>query len=94
MEHFFGGGALCFGGGCFLTRRVPAELQEYFGGAAPPVSAQPPLFARTPPALLETHAAQLSARHDWEAEWGGPGLASRLPPQVRPPQMTEGLGGR
>ncbi|XP_065509371.1 LOW QUALITY PROTEIN: coiled-coil domain-containing protein 22 [Caloenas nicobarica] len=59
----------------------PPELQEYFGGAAPPVSAQPPLFARTPPALLETHTAQLSARHDWEAEWGGPGLASRLPPQ-------------
>ncbi|XP_075345561.1 coiled-coil domain-containing protein 22 [Mycteria americana] len=59
----------------------PPELQEYFGGAAPPVPAQPPVSARTPPALLETHAAQLSARHDWEAEWGGPGLASRLPPQ-------------
>ncbi|KAF1612158.1 UNVERIFIED_CONTAM: Coiled-coil domain-containing protein 22, partial [Eudyptes pachyrhynchus] len=64
-----------------LTSPVPAELQEYFGGAAPPVPAQPPLSARTPPALLETHAAQLGARHDWEAEWGGPGLASRLPPQ-------------
>ncbi|NXF00414.1 CCD22 protein, partial [Menura novaehollandiae] len=57
------------------------ELQEYFGGAAPPVPAQPPLSSWTPPALLETHTAQLSARHDWEAEWGGPGLASRLPPQ-------------
>ncbi|KAM6389914.1 LOW QUALITY PROTEIN: coiled-coil domain-containing protein 22, partial [Rhynochetos jubatus] len=59
----------------------PPELQEYFGGAAPPVPAQPPLPSGTPPALLETHAAQLSARHDWEVEWGGPGLASRLPPQ-------------
>lgn len=59
----------------------PPELQEYYGGAAPPVPAQPPLSTRTPPALLETHIAQLSARHDWEAEWGGPGLASRLPPQ-------------
>ncbi|NXV80226.1 CCD22 protein, partial [Atlantisia rogersi] len=60
----------------------PPELQEYFGGAAaPPVPAQPPHPVRTPPALLETHMAQLSARHDWEAEWGGPGLASRLPPQ-------------
>ncbi|XP_014117350.1 PREDICTED: coiled-coil domain-containing protein 22 [Pseudopodoces humilis] len=57
------------------------ELQEYFGGAAPPVPAQPPLSSQAPPALLETHTAQLSARHDWEAEWGGPGLASRLPPQ-------------
>ncbi|XP_048149121.1 LOW QUALITY PROTEIN: coiled-coil domain-containing protein 22 [Corvus hawaiiensis] len=57
------------------------ELQEYFGGAAPPVPAQPPLSSQTPPALLETHTAQLSAHHDWEAEWGGPGLASRLPPQ-------------
>ncbi|XP_054664636.1 coiled-coil domain-containing protein 22 [Grus americana] len=59
----------------------PPELQEYFGGAAPPVPAQPPLSVGTPPSLLEAHAAQLSARHDWEAEWGGPGLASRLPPQ-------------
>ncbi|XP_037267335.1 coiled-coil domain-containing protein 22 [Falco rusticolus] len=59
----------------------PPELQEYFGGAAPPVPAQPPVSTKTPPALLETHAAQLSTRHDWEAEWGGPGLASRLPPQ-------------
>ncbi|KAM9510724.1 coiled-coil domain-containing protein 22 isoform 1-T1 [Guaruba guarouba] len=59
----------------------PPELQEYYGGAAPPVPAQPPLCTRTPPALLETHMAQLSACHDWEAEWGGPGLASRLPPQ-------------
>ncbi|KAM7028184.1 LOW QUALITY PROTEIN: coiled-coil domain-containing protein 22 [Acridotheres tristis] len=53
------------------------ELQEYFGGAAPPVPAQPPLSSQTPPALLETHTAQLCSRHDWEAEWGGP----RLPPQ-------------
>ncbi|XP_071657358.1 coiled-coil domain-containing protein 22 [Patagioenas fasciata] len=59
----------------------PPELQEYFGGVAPPVSAQPPIFGRTPPALLETHAAQLSTHHEWETEWGGPGLASRLPPQ-------------
>ncbi|NWV84877.1 CCD22 protein, partial [Dasyornis broadbenti] len=34
------------------------ELQEYFGGAAPPVPAQPPLSSQTPPALLETHTAQ------------------------------------
>lgn len=59
----------------------PPELQEYFRGGAPPVTEQPPLFSWTPPALLETHSAQLSARRDWEAEWGGPGLASRLPPQ-------------
>lgn len=59
----------------------PPELQEYFRGAAPPVTEQPPLPAWTPPALLEAHVAQLSARRDWEAEWGGPGLASRLPPQ-------------
>ncbi|XP_064359511.1 coiled-coil domain-containing protein 22 isoform X3 [Dromaius novaehollandiae] len=59
----------------------PPELQEYFRGAAPPVPAQPPRPAGAPPALLETHAAQLSARRDWEAEWGGTGLASRLPPQ-------------
>ncbi|XP_068027237.1 LOW QUALITY PROTEIN: coiled-coil domain-containing protein 22, partial [Melanerpes formicivorus] len=59
----------------------PPELQEYFRGAAPPVPAQPPLPSRTPQALLESHAAQLSSHHDWEAEWGGPGLASRLPPQ-------------
>lgn len=59
----------------------PPELQEYFRGVAPPVTEQPPLPAWTPPALLEAHAAQLSARRDWEAEWGGPGLASRLPPQ-------------
>ncbi|NXY26605.1 CCD22 protein, partial [Atrichornis clamosus] len=36
----------------------PPELQEYFGGAAPPVPAQPPLSSQTPPALLETHTAQ------------------------------------
>ncbi|NXY54319.1 CCD22 protein, partial [Callaeas wilsoni] len=34
------------------------ELQEYFGGAAPPVPAQPPLSSQTPPALLEAHTAQ------------------------------------
>uniref|UniRef100_A0A674GE83 Coiled-coil domain-containing protein 22 n=1 Tax=Taeniopygia guttata TaxID=59729 RepID=A0A674GE83_TAEGU len=59
----------------------PPELQEYFGGAAPPVPAQPPRSGQSPPALLETHAAQLGARHEWEAELGGPGLAPRLPPQ-------------
>nr|XP_041568079.1 coiled-coil domain-containing protein 22 [Taeniopygia guttata] len=57
------------------------ELQEYFGGAAPPVPAQPPRSGQSPPALLETHAAQLGARHEGEAELGGPGLAPRLPPQ-------------
>ncbi|XP_077645797.1 coiled-coil domain-containing protein 22 [Lonchura striata] len=53
------------------------ELQEYFGGAAAPVPAQPPRAGQSPPALLETHAAQLGARHEWGAEWGGPGLAPR-----------------
>ncbi|XP_040551222.1 coiled-coil domain-containing protein 22 isoform X2, partial [Gallus gallus] len=62
----------------------PPELQEYLGGLAPPVTEQPPLHSWTPPSLLETHMAQMSARRDWEAEWGGAGLASRLPPQVRP----------
>ncbi|XP_062454655.1 6-phosphofructo-2-kinase/fructose-2,6-bisphosphatase 1 isoform X3 [Rhea pennata] len=57
------------------------ELQEYFRGAAPPVPAQPPQPARAPPALLETHTAQLSTHHNWETEWGSIGLASRLPPQ-------------
>ncbi|NXX48211.1 CCD22 protein, partial [Tricholaema leucomelas] len=36
----------------------PPELQEYFGGVAPPVPAQPPLANRTPPTLLEVHSAQ------------------------------------
>lgn len=88
----WGWGIFIFWGGVSLTPPpVPTELQEYFGGAAPPVPAQPPLSWQSPPALLETHTAQLSARHDWEAEWGGPGLASRLPPQVRPPGW--GWGG-
>ncbi|KAM8792422.1 LOW QUALITY PROTEIN: coiled-coil domain-containing protein 22-like, partial [Eudromia elegans] len=59
----------------------PPELQEFFKGAAPPVPAQPPLPHMAPPALLETHAAQVGAQRDWEAEWGGAGLASRLAPQ-------------
>lgn len=59
----------------------PPELQEYLGELAPPVTEQPPLHSWTPPSLLETHMAQMSARRDWEAEWGGAGLASRLPPQ-------------
>ncbi|XP_059693384.1 coiled-coil domain-containing protein 22, partial [Haemorhous mexicanus] len=53
------------------------ELQEYFGAVAPPVPAQPPRSSQTPPALLETLTAQLSAPHHWEAEGGG----TRLPPQ-------------
>ena len=69
------------------------ELQEYFGGLAPPVTEQPPLPSWTPPSILETHTAQMSARRDWEAEWGGAGLASRLPPQVRPELRGGHLGG-
>ncbi|KAM8792365.1 LOW QUALITY PROTEIN: coiled-coil domain-containing protein 22-like, partial [Eudromia elegans] len=64
-----------------LPHRGPPELQEFFKGAAPPVPAQPPLPHMAPPALLETHAAQVGAQRDWEAEWGGAGLASRLAPQ-------------
>ncbi|XP_061875639.1 coiled-coil domain-containing protein 22 isoform X2 [Colius striatus] len=51
----------------------PPELQEYFGSAAPPVPAQPPLFSRTPPSLLEAHGLQLSS------ELGGPRLTPEDP---------------
>ncbi|RMB90026.1 hypothetical protein DUI87_33584 [Hirundo rustica rustica] len=66
-----------------LLRAIGARIREQLGTPwVPPVCRTPRLQRlQTPPALLETHAAQLSARHDWEAEWGGPGLASRLPPQ-------------
>ncbi|NXN93076.1 CCD22 protein, partial [Rhinopomastus cyanomelas] len=59
----------------------PLELQEYFRGLSLLVTAQPPHFSMTPPSLLEVHLSQLISRRDWDAEWGGPGLASRLPPQ-------------
>ncbi|TRZ10429.1 hypothetical protein HGM15179_016684 [Zosterops borbonicus] len=66
-----------------LLRAIGAQIREQLGVPwVPPVCRTPRLQRlQTPPALLETHTAQLSARHDWEAEWGGPGLASRLPPQ-------------
>ncbi|NWQ72347.1 CCD22 protein, partial [Neopipo cinnamomea] len=57
------------------------ELQEYFGGVAPPVPAQPPQPRGAGGAPPPTHQAQLSARHDGGAAPPGPGLASRLPPQ-------------
>ncbi|XP_071276350.1 coiled-coil domain-containing protein 22, partial [Agelaius tricolor] len=53
------------------------ELQEYFGGAAPPVPAQPPRPWLSPPALLEALGAQLSPPSEGGPEWGRP----RLHPQ-------------
>ncbi|XP_058678285.1 LOW QUALITY PROTEIN: coiled-coil domain-containing protein 22 [Ammospiza caudacuta] len=57
------------------------DVQEYFGGAAPPVPAQPPRPCVTPPALLEAHGAQLGTPSEGGSDWGGP----RPGPQVRPP---------
>lgn len=57
------------------------EVQEYLTALAPPVTEQPPLPSWTPPSLIETLMAQLSEHRDWENEWGGAGLASRLTPQ-------------
>ncbi|XP_069738706.1 coiled-coil domain-containing protein 22 [Phaenicophaeus curvirostris] len=65
----------------------PPELQAYFGGAAPPVPAQPPKISGVAPALLEAHAAQLCDR---PADWGGPGPA----PRKAPPDQANRLRAR
>uniref|UniRef100_A0A8C8SW10 Coiled-coil domain-containing protein 22 n=1 Tax=Pelusios castaneus TaxID=367368 RepID=A0A8C8SW10_9SAUR len=59
----------------------PVELQEFFRGFLPLVPAQPPCLGAVAPSLLERHASDLGAQHDWEAEWQSQGLASRLPPK-------------
>ncbi|CAM2109954.1 unnamed protein product [Caretta caretta] len=59
----------------------PVECREFFGGFLPPVSAQPPRPGAVAPSLLERHAGDLGAQHDWEADWQSQGLASRLPPK-------------
>ncbi|CAM5173892.1 unnamed protein product [Eretmochelys imbricata] len=59
----------------------PVERREFFGGFLPPVSAQPPRPGAVAPSLLERHAGDLGAQHDWEADWQSQGLASRLPPK-------------
>ncbi|CAM5123645.1 unnamed protein product [Natator depressus] len=52
-----------------------------FRGFLPPVPAQPPRPGAVAPSLLERHAGDLGAQHDWEADWQSQGLASRLPPK-------------
>ncbi|KAM9113480.1 coiled-coil domain-containing protein 22 isoform 2-T3 [Pangshura tecta] len=59
----------------------PVERREFFGGFLPPVPAQPPRLGAVAPSLLERHAGDLGAQHDWEADWQSQGLASRLPPE-------------
>ncbi|XP_067408490.1 LOW QUALITY PROTEIN: coiled-coil domain-containing protein 22 [Emydura macquarii macquarii] len=59
----------------------PVERQEFFRGFLPPVPAQPPRPGAVAPSLLERHAGDLGAQHDWEAEWQSQGLVSRLPPK-------------
>ncbi|KAH1187939.1 hypothetical protein KIL84_009461 [Mauremys mutica] len=59
----------------------PVERREFFGGFLPPVPAQPPRPGAGAPSLLERHAGDLGAQHDWEADWQSQGLASRLPPK-------------
>nr|XP_023968005.1 coiled-coil domain-containing protein 22 [Chrysemys picta bellii] len=59
----------------------PVERREFFGGFLPPVPAQPPQPGAVAPSLLERHAGDLGAQHDWEADWQSQGLASRLPPK-------------
>ncbi|KAH1180796.1 coiled-coil domain-containing protein 22 [Mauremys mutica] len=59
----------------------PVERREFFGGFLPPVLAQPPRPGAGAPSLLERHAGDLGAQHDWEADWQSQGLASRLPPK-------------
>ncbi|XP_037744454.1 coiled-coil domain-containing protein 22 isoform X6 [Chelonia mydas] len=59
----------------------PVERREFFGGFLPPVPAQPPRPGAVAPSLLERHAGDLGAQHDWEADWQSQGLASRLPPK-------------
>ncbi|XP_038603894.1 coiled-coil domain-containing protein 22 [Tachyglossus aculeatus] len=61
---------------------VPKEVREFQGGRfLPPAPVQPALRPWRVASLLESHAAELSARQEWEAEWKGPGLASRLSPE-------------
>ncbi|XP_050783190.1 coiled-coil domain-containing protein 22 isoform X1 [Gopherus flavomarginatus] len=59
----------------------PVERREFFGWFLPPVLAQPPRPDTVAPSLLERHAGDLGAQHDWEADWQSQGLASRLPPK-------------
>ncbi|XP_043357475.1 LOW QUALITY PROTEIN: coiled-coil domain-containing protein 22 [Dermochelys coriacea] len=59
----------------------PVERREFFGGFLPLVPAQPPQPGAVAPSLLERHAGDLGAQHDWEADWQSQGLASRLPPK-------------
>uniref|UniRef100_F7FW37 Coiled-coil domain-containing protein 22 n=1 Tax=Ornithorhynchus anatinus TaxID=9258 RepID=F7FW37_ORNAN len=60
------------------------SVREFQGGRfLPPVPVQPALRPWRVASLLESHAAELSARQEWEAEWKGPGLASRLSPEYQ-----------
>ncbi|XP_065279125.1 coiled-coil domain-containing protein 22, partial [Emys orbicularis] len=68
-------------GPALTSMSTPPERREFFGRFLPPVPAQPPQPGAVAPSLLERHAGDLGAQHDWEADWQSQGLASRLPPK-------------
>lgn len=62
-------------------KKASKEQMEYQRNVLPPVTAQschPPTVAAS---ILEEHAAELSAAHEWDNEWNTQGLLSRLTPQ-------------
>ncbi|XP_062890839.1 coiled-coil domain-containing protein 22 isoform X1 [Mobula hypostoma] len=61
-------------------KNIPTESKEYFDRYCPPVTAQVnhPCVAAS---VLERAAIELSAVQEWDVEWNGQGLASRLSPE-------------
>ncbi|KAL1021325.1 hypothetical protein UPYG_G00011810 [Umbra pygmaea] len=67
-------------------RNVPGNKQlkeekDYHRDFLLPVTAQLSRHASVPASLMEHHAAELSATHEWENEWNSQGLLSRLTPE-------------
>ncbi|KAM9785812.1 coiled-coil domain-containing protein 22 [Neosynchiropus ocellatus] len=62
-------------------KKALKEQIDYQRNILPPVTAQschPPTVVAS---ILEEHAAELSAAHEWDNEWNTQGLLSRLTPQ-------------
>ncbi|CAN9515974.1 unnamed protein product [Ophioblennius macclurei] len=61
-------------------QKLLKEVEEYRRDVLRPVTAQLFDHPSTAASVLERHAAELSAAHEWDVEWNSQGLLSRLTP--------------
>ncbi|XP_052795747.1 coiled-coil domain-containing protein 22 homolog [Mya arenaria] len=68
-------------GSADLTKKIPKAIKSYQQNSLPFITCQPLHHGDTVPSVLEANTMDVTAQHEWEAEWNSAGLASRLTQQ-------------